>query len=202
MPDFHRTFVNDDSFIRGAARLLWAGSTVTFPTKLGDVINLSTYDAITNWNELGATKNGVQISINNTEEEFDVDQVLSALRTLPTNWECSVSTNLAEASLERLQIVWEGSDITTDVVPQPDEREMGFGVADAYIERRLAVLFARPNGKIRGYLFRRVNRSPQESTINYAKSGEQQTVPVRFKALADTSITDIKKRFFIIRDQI
>lgn len=199
--DFHRTYVNDDSFIRGAARLLWAGTTVSFPSKIADVINMSTYDAATGWNELGATKTGVQISINNSEESFDVDQILADIATQPTGWEMSVSTQLAEMTLERLQVAWEGSSITTDTGVTPNEKEIGFGEPNSYIQRRLAVLFQRPNGKIRGYFFRKVQRSPQESNVTHNKTGEQISIPVRFKALADTSVADTYKRFMTIRDQ-
>jgi hypothetical protein len=202
MPDFHRTFVNDESFIRGAARLLWAGTTITFPVKLGDVINLSTYDAITGWNDLGATKTGIQITVNNAEETFDVDQIFGDIDSRPTNWEVSVGTALAEMTVERLQIAWEGSTVLTDIVPEPDEKEVGFGLPDSYTQRRLAVLFKRPNDKIRGYLFRKVQRTPQESTVTHAKTGEQISVPVRFRCLPDLSISDVKKRMFIIRDQV
>lgn len=201
MAAFHRTFVNDDSFIRGAARLLWAGITITFPTKLGDVINLSTYNAQTGWNELGATKTGINITTNNAEEAFDVDQIAGDIRAEPTNWEMSVATQLAEMTLERLQVAWEGSEVTTDTVPEPDEKEIGFGQPTSYTERRLAVLFQRPNEKIRGYLFRKTQRQPQESAVGHNKTGEQISIPVNFKCLADASIADVKKRFMIIRDQ-
>jgi len=201
--DFHRTYVNDEAFIRGAARLLWAGSTVTFPTKIADVINMSTYDVTATWNDLGATKGGIQISVNGTEESFDIDQIQADIRVQPTNWECAVQTNLAEMTLERLAVAWEGSPVVTDATPgSGPEKEMGFGNPLSYTERRLAVLFQRPNGKIRAYIFRKVNRAAQESTINFTKEGEQQTVPVRFKALPDASIADTYKRFFIIRDQV
>src|SRR4051812_7077644 len=109
MADFFRTNVaGDDSFIRGAARVLWAGSTVSFPSKIADVINMSTYDAMTGWNELGATKTGVQISVNNTEETFDVDQIVGDIDTRPVSWEVSVTTALAEMTLDRLALAWEG----------------------------------------------------------------------------------------------
>jgi hypothetical protein len=201
LADFHRTFVNADSFIRGAARLLWAGTTVTFPTKISDVINMSIFDAATGWNDLGATKTGITISHNNAEETFDVDQIQGDLDTLPTNWEMSVATALAEMTLERLQVAWEGGPITTDATVTPNEKEMGIGSPQSYTQRRLAVLFQRPNGKIRGFFFRKVQRMAQESSAVFNKTGEQQTVPVRFKALADTSISDVFKRFAIIRDQ-
>lgn len=202
MPDFQRTYVNDESFIRGAARMLWAGTTVAFPTKISDVINMSTYDATASWNELGATKSGITISINNAEDAFDVDQITGTIRSEPNDWEVSVGTQLAEMTLERLDIAWEGGNVTVDSGVTPNEKEIGFGTPSSYTQRRLAILFQRPNGKIRGYFFRLAQRSPQESNVNHSKTGDQITIPVLFKCLADPSISDIYKRFFIIRDQV
>src|SRR3954447_22766283 len=205
--DFHRTFVNDRSFIRGAARILIAPITQARPARISDVIALAStsavalYDAASGWTDLGATKTGCQITVNNAEEAFDIDQVLGDISSQPTNWEVSVGTQLAEMTPERLRIAWEGSAITLDVGPTPDEEEIGFGAPSAYTQRRLAVMFQRPNGFIRAYLFWKVQRMPQESSVTHAKTGEQISVPVRFKALADTTVTDPYKRFFIIRDQ-
>lgn len=210
MSNFHRTFVNDRSFIRGAARLLIAPITQARPTQISDVIALAAaagppvvalYDAKTGWTDLGATKTGIQITINNAEETFDIDQVLGDISSQPTSWECSVGTQLAEMTPERLQVAWEGSAITTDAVPTVPEEEIGFGSAVAYTQRRLAVLFQRPDGKIRAYLFHKVQRMPQESSVTHAKTGEQVSIPVRWRVLADTTVTDPLKQFFIIRDQ-
>jgi hypothetical protein len=198
MADFHRVTVNDDNFIRGAARLLWAGITVAFPTTLGDIINLSTFDAQTNWNDLGATKTGITVTHNQTEETFDVDQILGDIDTRPVSYEQSVTTALAEMTLERLQIAWEGGPITTS----GSFRQMGVGEPPVYIKRRLAVLFQKANGKLRGHVFRQVTKSPQESALAFNKTGEQQTIPVRFRALADTSISDVYTRTQVIFDQV
>jgi hypothetical protein len=208
MPDFHRTFVNDRSFIRGAARLLIAPIETPRPTAIADVIELDDtpatgqqYDAVDPWVDLGATKTGCQITINNAEEAFDIDQVLGDISSAPTSWECSVGTQLAEMTPERMQVAWEGSDITTDGTGANAEEEFGFGEPTFYTQRRLAVLFQRPSGLIRAYLFHVTQRQPQESSVTHAKTGEQISIPVRFKALPDTSISDVRKRFFIIRDQ-
>lgn len=211
MADFHRVNVDDTSFIRGAARILIAPIETAFPTEINDVIDIvgdvgppvvpPSYDAATDWVDLGATKTGLQITINNAEETFDIDQSLADIASEPTNWECSIGTQLAEFTPEKMQIAWEGSAITTDATPATPEKEIGFGQPVAYTQRRMAVLFQRPNGKIRGYFFRKVQRMPQESSITHAKTGEQVSIPVRFKALADTTEPDIKKRFFIVRDQ-
>lgn len=211
MTDFHRTFVNDRSFIRGAARILVAPIAQARPTQISDVIALaaaagppavSLYDAKTGWTDLGATKTGAQITINNAEETFDIDQQLGDISSAPTSWECSVGTQLAEMTPERLQLAWEGSAISTDTTPTTgSEQEIGFGSPVAYTQRRLAVLFQRPNGKIRAYLFHKVQRQPQESSVTHSKTGEQISVPLRFRVLSDPTLTNVSKRFFIIRDQ-
>lgn len=197
MTDFHRVTINDDNFIRGAARIMWAGSTVSFPTTIGGMINLSTYDAQSGWNDMGATKTGITITVNNTEETFDVDQIYGDIDSRPTAWECTVTTALAEMTLSHLALVWEGSSPTT----AGSEKQMGVGNPLVYTRRRLAVLFQKENGNIRAYIFRKVQRTPQESAVLYSKTGEQQTVPVRFRALADTSIADQLQRYFMIYDQ-
>jgi len=201
MPDFHRVSINDDNFIRGAARILWAGTTIAFPVTIADVINVSTYDPMTGWNDLGATKTGITITVNNTEETFDVDQIYSDIDARPTSWECSVSTALAEMTLAKLQLAWEGGSIVTVTSGGQNESQLGIGAPTTYTRRRLAVLFQKQNNKIRAYVFRKVQRTPQESAITYAKTGEQQAVPMRFKAFADLSITDPLSRFFVLFDQ-
>lgn len=204
MADFFRTDVNDRSFIRGAARLLYAETSVTAPDSISDIIHLSSgvsneiYDAKTGWVDLGATKTGIQISVNNAEETFDIDQVLGDIDSLPTNWEVSVTTQLAEFTPEKLKVAWEGSEITTN---GDGEEVISFGQPSSYTRRRLAVLFQRPNGNIRAYTFWKTQRLPQESTVTHNKTGEQISVPVSFRVLPDFAVTDPYARFFSIIDQ-
>lgn len=206
MPDFHRTSVDDRSFIRGAARIMIAPITQAKPSKIGDVIILAPgvtqYNAQTGWTDLGATKTGIQVTLNNAEESFDVDQVLGDISSAPTSWECSVGTSLAEMTPEKMQIAWEGGAVTTDTTPTTgSEQEVGFGSPAYYTQRRMAVLFQRPNGKIRAHFFWKVQRQPQESSVTYSKTGEQISIPVRFRVMPDTSDPIVERRFFIVRDQ-
>lgn len=196
---FLRTQVDlDTNFIRGAARIMWAGTTVAFPGDISDIINLSSYDANTGWNDLGATKTGITITVNNTEETFDVDQVYGDLDSRPTAWEVTVGTSLAEMTLAHLQLAWEGSAQGTGT---DGSATLGIGEPLFYTRRRLAVLFQRQNGQIRAFVFRQVQRTPQDSTVAFNKTGEQQSVPVLFRCLADTSINDIQSRYFVVFDQ-
>jgi len=177
---------------------MWAGTTIAFPTSIGDIINLSTYDAQTGWNDLGATKTGITVTHNNTEEEFDVDQILGIIDVRPVSYEQAVTTALAEASLQRMQVAWQGGEITNS----GSEEQMGVGEPTVYLKRRLAVLFPKADGKIRAHVFRLVTKSAQESALAYNKTGEQVQIPVRFRALADTSVVDVYTRTQVIFNQV
>jgi hypothetical protein len=207
MGSFLRTDLDNEwAFVRGAARILAADEDQTFPDTLDDIIVLTSgvtqYDAQTGWEDLGATLTGINISINHAEETFGVDQVLGDIDSVPTSWECSVSTALAENTLEHFQLAWEGSDIATNATPTPNERTMGYGQAESYTRRKLAVLYKNSDDLIRAFVFRRVQLQPVESSIAFNKTGEQISIPVQFKALADTSIADVKSRFFTIIEQV
>lgn len=207
MGSFLRTNITDEGFIRGAARILIAPTTVAFPSKIGDVITLASgatqYDPASGWSDLGATKTGIQIVRNNSEETFDVDQIQGDIASAPTAWEMNVGTALAEVTLEKIAIAWETADPTTDATPTTgSEKHLGLGEPSSYVQRRLAVLFQRPNGKIRAYIFRKTQHMPQESSFTHQKTGEQASLPMRWRCLADDTVTDVNARFGEIVDQI
>lgn len=198
MTDFFKTAINDDSFIRGAARLMWAGTTISFPSSISEVVNLSTYDAMSGWNDLGATKGGITITRSNTEETFDVDQILGDIDSRPVSWEQTVATNVAEATLDRIKVAWEGGDKTTS----GGEEQMGVGDPTSYFRRRLAVVFRKEDGKLRMHAFRKVQRSATDSQIVYNKTGDQINIPITFRALADTSVSDVDTRVQVLFNQV
>jgi hypothetical protein len=188
------------TMVLGTASLTGGTATVAHTTQGSPALSL--YDAQPNWTDLGATKNGITITINNGEDTFDIDQQLSIIASQPNSWTCTVGTSLAESTPERMQVAWEGSAITIDNTPASGpEEQIGFGTPNYYIQRRVAVLFQRPSGLIRGYFFRICQRSPAESSLVHAKTGDQQSIPVLFNVLADNSVSDVLSQLFIIRDQ-
>lgn len=180
--------------------LTGGGATIAHTTP--GLPTLALYDAQPNWTDLGATKNGITITINNGEDTFDIDQQLTIIASQPNSWTLTVGTSLAESTPERMQFAWEGSEITIDSTPASGaEQQIGFGAPNYYIQRRVAVLFQRPTGLVRGYFFRIAQRSPQESSLVHSKTGDQQSIPILMNCLADTTITDVLSQLFIIRDQ-
>lgn len=164
------------------------------------------YDPVGSWTELGSTKTGVGIERNNTETELDVDQILASIATIPDNYEMTVTTALADTSLENIQTAWEGGTIVSDLTSSPDERHLPLGAPTTYLQRRLAVLHQKTLGSsagfIRGHVFRIVQRSPQASRVTFQKGGDQQTIPHVFRALADPNVADPYARFGEIIDQV
>jgi hypothetical protein len=192
-------------FVQGAGRILYAPAGSAWPDDISDIIDVddsapTAYDLKTPWVEIGFTKTGINITRNNAEEDFDVDQVSGSIRRRPTNWEMSVGTQLAEATLETFQLAWELGPINDATVasPQLGERHMGLGAPTSYTERMIAVLFQfppEPSGAspgtaalIRAWVFRRCLRAAQESGLTLQKTGEQVSLPVRWNAQADTSV--------------
>ena len=208
-------------FVQGAGRIVYAPAGTPFPEDIGDIIDVdaaatTAYDLIDPWIEIGFTKTGINITRNNAEEDFDVDQVTGSIRRRPTNWEMSVGTQLAEATLETFQLAWELGPISSvsPGTPQLDERHMGLGAPTSYAERMIAVLFQfppEPSGGtqgspgsaalIRAWVFRRCYRAAQESGMTLQKTGEQVSLPVRWNAQADTSVP-IEEQFGEIFEQV
>jgi len=190
-------------FVQGAGRIVYAPAGSAWPDGIADIIDLTSgptqYDLILPWVEIGFTKTGINITRNNAEEEFDVDQVSGSIRRRPTNWEMSVGTQLAEATLETFQLAWELGPIstTTGTAPALDERHVGLSAPTTYAERLIAVLFQfppEPSGAapgtaavIRAWVFRRCYRAAQESGMTLQKTGEQVSLPARWNAQADSS---------------
>ena len=190
-------------FVQGAGRILYAPAGTPFPTGIDDMVVLTAgptqYDLASPWVEIGFTKTGINITRNNAEEDFDVDQISGSIRRRPTNWEMSVGTQLAEATLETFQLAWELGPISTTVgtAPALDERHVGLSAPTSYAERLVAVLFQfppEPSGAapataslIRAWVFRRCYRAAQESGMTLQKTGEQVSLPARWNAQADSS---------------
>jgi hypothetical protein len=164
------------------------------------------YDAMPNYTDLGATKGGVTIARNNAEETFDVDQIQADIMSMPTAWEMSVASQVAQADIDMIQYLWEGGTITLDVAT--GERTLPLGTPGSYRQKRLVVLFQRQStdggvtaGFVRAYAFRITTRSPQESSIVHNKAGEQVSIPFTWRCIADSTVQDLNARFGSIIDQ-
>lgn len=202
MANFLPVTLNDEGIIRGAARIMYAAVTQALPTQVADVIDLTVYNAMAGWSDLGATKTGIQITYNTSgEDTIDVDQVYGDIDSFPQGWTMTVSTALAEATLDRIAFAWEQITVATVAKTGGNEKQINIGTPLNYRKRKLAVLFQRPNGKIRMFVFTKAQRQAQDSQLSFAKTGDQQTIPISFRCLPDLSIAEPTARFAFITDQ-
>lgn len=202
MANFLPVTYNDEGFIRGPARLLFAAVTQAMPIQVADVIDLTVNFAQAGWSDLGATKTGIQITYNATgEEAFDIDQVFGDLDALPNGWSLEIATALAENTLNRQAFAFEQLTVVTAAVVGGSEKTFNIGTPLNYTKRKMAVAFQRPNGKIRLYVFRKTQRMPQDTTLSFAKTGEQQTIGMRWRCLPDLSVAEPTARFATVFDQ-
>ena len=197
--------VNDmNNIFGGGARLVYADTSLAKPTQLSDILNTSTGVLASGWNDFGATDGGAKIRKGFEKESWEVDQVLGAIDDFIKSWNLMLETNLAENSLENLQIAWEEGDITTNATPNPDERSIGIGDSDALTERMFALIADKrkvnSTGYIRAYVFWRGQIDGSESEHSFIK-GQKTLIPVKFKLLADTSELQ-DRRFGLILDQV
>jgi hypothetical protein len=164
------------------------------------------YETQADYQDLGATKGGITISRNNSEETFSVDQIKADILSLPNAWEMSVSASMAQVDIDMIQYLWEGGTISLDV--STGERTLPLGTPTAYRQKRLVVMFQRPSldggvtvGLIQAWVFRITQRSPTDSSVVFNREGDQSTVPFTWKTIADQTVTDEYARFGHILDQ-
>lgn len=192
--------------MRGAARLLYADSDTTKPAQISDVITLTAgatlYDPSADWNDIGGTRDGIHIEVNNTEDAFEIDQIIGEVGAAPNTWEMNITTALAEFTLENMGLAFDGSAITTDASSSPSEREFGYGGQMTYTLRRLAVIFKKPDTSLIAFLFHKVRRQPAAGALDFVKSGPAMTIPMALKAMADESEADTQFQFVRVREQV
>lgn len=193
-------------FVQGAGRILLAPAG-TEVEGIEDILVLAAgatqYDVVAPFEEVGFTKTGINITRNNAEETFDVDQVRGTIKRRPSDWEMSIGTQLAEGSLETFQTAWELGPITSvaKTAPQLSERHLGLSAPTTYPERTVVVAFQFDSGLIRVWYFRRCVRAAQESGMTLQKTGEQVSLPMRWNALVDSE-QSVNTQFGLIMEQV
>lgn len=194
--------------MQGAGRILIADGDTTFPEAIDDIVVTATgatiYDPTTDWTEVGFTKTGINITRNNAEETFTVDQIRSAIRTRPSNWEMSVGTQLAETSLETFALAWELPDpeiVTAAAAATKGLQKVGMGAPTSYAEKLLCVLFLYPDDIVRAFVWRRCLHAAQESGFTLQNTGEQVSLPWRLNCMADDTAPD-GEQFGVIFEEL
>lgn len=246
---FHKV---DSVVIRGPARVLYSPQVVPFPTKIADIINLTTFDSEYGWYDLGSTKGGANISINDQDKDYKtIEQSGDGFDSAIVNEmsrEVSVNTSFADLNMNVIDFLLYGdtkdvfghswADADALLLNEPDRYGVAvlgtdhygatlvdehgvYGYSDYGINyygdvdistvinipttnsyvNRIALLTMDNVGLIRAYIFRRALTLLNGANFNFQKTGDQQNLAVRFRCYPDSTIRDINKSYFVVREQ-
>lgn len=95
----------------GPGRLVMAPYGTTRPTKISDIMDLSDFSLQNGWNDLGATSDGITPKRGFKTNDVTVDQSTQPIDQTMDSWDNSLSTKLAENSVENRQLALIGSAI-------------------------------------------------------------------------------------------
>jgi hypothetical protein len=142
--------------------------------------------------------------MNNTEDEFTIDQQKVAVGVLPNEWTWTFTTSLVEVTPENLAFAWDMGPVTLNTLPAVPEKQFGFGAPDGYTVRRIAIVHRRPvtqGNLLRAHFFRKMIRQAAESSLGYASTGDQQSVALQMRGLVDDNVSDQYQNVGYMLDQ-
>jgi hypothetical protein len=202
---FQGTLAGSNQPMIGVAAQAFTAGTSPAATVTETTPGVGLYDPLGGWFPLGGTKNGVVPTMNNTEEEFTIDQQKVTIGVLPNEWTWSFTTSLVEVTPENLAFTWDMGPVTLNTVPAVPEKQIGFGAPDGYTVRRIAIVHRRPTnqgGLLRAHFFRKMIRQAAESTLSYASTGDQQSVALQMRGLVDDNVSDPYQNVGYLLDQV
>lgn len=104
--------VNSGNIVGGPGRLVSKRFDGTYPESISEVMSLSSpYTLADGWRDLGATSEGIQTNRSFETEDFTVDQIKGPVDTDITEWTHTLTTNLAENTVENRQLALIGGTI-------------------------------------------------------------------------------------------
>lgn len=136
--------VNAQNVLVGFGDLFWAPRDTPLPdfTTITTEVRLQDFfDTDPLWNYVGATQDGVELNYTPDYGEVEVDQVKDALILFNQQVNATMSTNLAEATLENLLFAWGVADEYLQQTANGRVNQFAIGSPDEEpIERTLAVI--------------------------------------------------------------
>lgn len=193
-----------DNIIQGAAALYFAPVGTDLPTFTTATPAGEQEFVAEGWKHIGFTSDGVEVEYSPEFTEVEVDQLLDAAAMFKTKQSVTVTTTLAEATLENLMFVWglKETSLIEDAGTSFDGHTLAAGESELGLdggalnefpdERSLSFVGPAPRtgglaNKERLYLLRRVLQT--EASSHGLKRSESTNLPVSFRCLPDPSKT-------------
>ena len=139
--------VDEAKVYKGASRVVIGAATgdggPSFPSKIEDVINVTTFVLASGWTDIGATtRDGAKLTRTvEMEEGVETDQLAVAiLKGYPKKWEGQVAFTWLHSDVESLKIAFEGVAPAAVAGSQGSQKEMKFGSPVALTERQVCII--------------------------------------------------------------
>lgn len=124
------------------------------------------------WSDMGATSDGVNMTIAQSFEQITADQVVDVLMSVPNERSLNVETNLMQATLEAFKAVNNGGTITSGFSGTGFRQyEPITDLVNSDVEYAAICIRGKgPNGKLRDLIVRRV-LTTDDVEFSYVKAG-------------------------------
>jgi hypothetical protein len=193
--------------LKGPAKVLYATINASMPGNILQVVDPTLGVPATPWRAFGLTRGGINWSVNiQTAQRDDIDQILGTYDQDVTDFEYTVSTQLAEV-LDRTQlgmafkmgvptyVLATASQPTQVMVPLADG-------SSKFLPWRIAVVYPYPTpGKVMGFVFRNAQLSGGEKPIRFDRA-DSASPPLEIRGYPELSTTitadDAYGRLFMI----
>ena len=133
---------------------------------------------------IGYTSGGVNLVHSSDKMDKDVDQSYAAIGVHKIRENFQITTNLAEATLENLKLIWE---MTTSITVAGGTRTLSWGMNSSVIERTLEFRGKSPEGYDRIYTVRKAVIW-ETGEVPHAKDALT-VIPVTFRVLPDITMS-------------
>lgn len=178
---------NRENVETGAGRMIVADFSVTSPRSFEDIFEEDGVTLKTGFRDIGATDGWMWVETSTESTDIEVDQVVGALDTINSSRNMSISTNLAEATFENLQIAW---GIVGDIAIANGLKTFKIGNDLNNPSKRVIIITSKYNSsdsKRRAYVVNKAKWDGSSSAMEF-KKWEKTLIPLTMKVYADTSL--------------
>lgn len=187
--DFYRQGVTTSYVIGGPGRVLVAATTVSYPLKIADVINFSTYAPQANWFDLGHTSEPFT-STEGFETTDWISQQIGKINIQVGTWNRTIGITFLESKNTKVfDVVHETAERVTDPTGSAPTEQVSYHWDKPEVtEWRMAVLhYDFSTNKVTMDVFPRIKRSGADSEMAWDR-GNPQAHGTEFVPLPDSDV--------------
>lgn len=186
MAQFYRG--TSTNVIGAPARVLIAASTYQAPSRLSEIVSLTTYDPNTTygWVDAGLTRTPTTVQVQADTNQWTNEQ-FGQFHTVPTNWRGQVSTEFLETDQTHRAAIMMFSSVAAP--PTTGEQRTNFAARTSLSTVRVAVMYLDEYGRVHAIVFPKCQWDGSALSQTIAR-GEAIAIPMTFTAYPDDQVID------------